>query len=149
MVNRLILLGAVITMVGIAYSWDMTYYDITSSNDLGSNGRCSLVVEQNVIEKVQVSACGGFEATITLNNEFRAKCSDRSNKCTSVEESYVPNNPASYQRSCVPIPKAGTVSGTYEYVVVNHNNVLVTDKNGCQDYVDISYVNATDCACLE
>ena len=131
------------------FSW--TLKTVETSNALGTNGNCILVVERDVIETVQVDECGGFAASVTLNNEFRAKCVDRGDKCYSVELSFMPDDPKSFQRGCVPFPTKtdnGDDTYSYSYQKVTHKNVAVTKPGGCTARVEISYVNATNCGCV-
>lgn len=143
---------AILLRVASPTSWSLSM--ILSQNDLpnGPNPKCDILVDQNVQEEVTVPSCNNAEISVTLNNEYRARCVNHGTKCrtvTTLGEEFTFADPWDvYPWGCVPVPSTSTsVQPNALYNLVTHTNFPI-NTNGCNTHVTIKYINATNCRCL-
>lgn len=127
----------------VAFNFPMSSWTLDSVRENSYTSKCTLLVQQNVVDTITVPGCSN-EVTITLNNEYRGGCKSDSVRCPSVHHAY--DSPIfmenTYIHACFPVPAADNT-----HVVVRHQNYQV-NQGGCVKTVDFSYVNATSCSCL-
>lgn len=132
----------------VANNWNLDV--VVNQNhlpDAHGDGKCYLSVERDVKEVVTVQACDNAKITVNLNNEYRARCENWGHKCRTLTSAYDvnQNNWMSYPWACVPVPVLNEPSKVY--TTVTHNNFPI-NSNGCNTFVTIKYINATNCGCL-
>lgn len=114
-------------------------YDSTTNT-----GTCKLSTDVDVEEDVPIPSCQGAVVRVVLENEYRGKCEDYAKNCGSIIDAYLHPGPVrTWPHCCLPVPNRDKT-----YTIVKHSNYPISVSGCSTTTIDIKYVNATNCRCL-
>lgn len=115
---------------------------IVACSNHSNAANCKIAVKRDITDTFtpDSGSCNGQSVTVTLNNEYRAYCTEDDGHCESTHYAYHKGSRQTNYRTCFPIPKDSS------YNLVKHENVPITCGD-TETTIDLYYINATNCEC--